>query len=154
EQFEGVFQPQVQLDFVLLDVETAFFARPEGTAWADLAPKCCTAKPLSINPEVASRFCESARALKTAKILASPKLVTKDGRPATFLCGGYQAVAEVTAAAGGEIGARFEPFGTFLTFRPVVCPVEAVRLEIDCNLSKLNDAKGFDINGTRVAGRD
>src|SRR5262249_53917490 len=69
-QFEGILQPQVQLDVVLLDLDNGFFARPEGTAWADLAPKCCAAKPLSISPDVASRFWETARALKAAKIWA------------------------------------------------------------------------------------
>jgi hypothetical protein len=120
-----------------------------------LAPKSCTGKPLAISPEVADRFCTSARQLKAAKILAWPKLVTMDGKPATFHCGGYQAVPEVTAAGvGGPIGTRFEPFGALLTFRPVICPAEAVKLEIECALSKLNASNGFNINGTCVAGRD
>lgn len=149
-------QPQVQLDVALLDVEEAFFGRPEGAAWADLAPKSCAGKALVISPGVADRFCKSARTLKAAQCFAEPKLVTMDGKPATFLSGGYQAIPEVApTAAGGEVlGARYEPFGAFLTFRPVVCPADAVRLEIECNLSKLNDTKGFNINGTRVAGRD
>jgi Flp pilus assembly secretin CpaC len=155
DQVELLLQNQVQLDVVLIDVEDAFFTRPEGTAWADLAPKSCTGRPLMISPEVAERFCASARQLKAAQCLATPRLVTRDGRPATFLSGGYQAVPEVTAAGvGGPDGVRFEPFGAFLTFRPFVCPADAVKLEIDCNLSNLNDAKGFNINGTRVAGRD
>jgi Flp pilus assembly secretin CpaC len=155
DQVELLLQNQVQLDVVLIDVEDAFFTRPEGTAWADLAPKSCTGRPLVVSPEVAERFCASARQLKAAQCLATPKLVTRDGRPATFLSGGYQAFPEVTAAgAGGPVGARFEPFGALLTFRPFVCPADAVKLEFDCHLSNLNDAKGFNINGTRVAGRD
>src|SRR5207247_3777388 len=107
------------------------------------------------SPDVAERFCISARTLKAAQMLASPKLVTMDGKAATFLCGGYQAVPEVTAAGvAGGVGARFEPFGSLLSFRPVICPQEAVKLEIECSVTKLNESHGFSVNGTRVAGRD
>ena len=34
---------------------------------------------------------------RLATLLSTPKLVTKSGKPATFLSGGYQAVPEVTA---------------------------------------------------------
>jgi hypothetical protein len=148
-------QPQVQLDIELLDVEEAFFGRPEGAAWADLAPKSCGGKSLVMSPEAAFRFYTSVRTLNAAKCLASPKLIAMDGKPATFHTGGYQAVPEVVATgAGNQIGARFEPFGALLTFRPSVYPADAVRLEVECELCKLNEATGFNVNGTRVAGRE
>jgi len=144
---DGISQTQVQLDTVLLELENGFFTRPEGMAWADLAPASCAGKPLMISPEVAERFCASTRQLRAAKMLAAPKLVTHDGRPATFHSGGYQAVPEVAATG---VGARFEPFGTLLTFRPMVCPADAVRLEIKCEISKLHEANGVSVNGKPV----
>jgi Flp pilus assembly secretin CpaC len=146
---DEILHTEVQLDVVLLDVESDFFTRSEGMAWADLGQASCTGKPLAISPEVAERFCASARQLKAAKVLAWPKLVTRDGRPATFLSGGYQVFPEVAAAGTGTgTGSRF--CGTLLTFRPMVCPADAVRLQVESESSKLNDANGVNANGKQA----
>ena len=89
-------------------------------------------------------------------MLAEPRLVTLSGRPATFLSGGQQAVPEVTASGvgGGTVGTRFEPFGTQLTFLPIVLGNGKIYLEVEPVISQLNANNGFIIGGVAVPGRD
>ena len=76
-------------------------------------------------------------ALKTeavAKTLAEPKLVTLDGRPATFVSGGEQAVptlASGSAGGGAVSGVNFVPFGTTVRFLPIVKGNGMIYLEVE-----------------------
>ena len=85
------------------------------------------------------------------KILAEPKLMTLSGRSAKLLSGGQQAVPE--AAGLGSISVRFEPFGTQLTFLPIVMGNGKIYLEIEPEVSDLDPTVGTTIQGTTVAGR-
>jgi pilus assembly protein CpaC len=109
-----------------------------------------------IVPSNLNFFIQALRQERLAKLLAEPKLVTKSGRPATFLSGGQQAVPEVTASGvgGGTVGTRFEPFGTQLTFLPIVLGNGKIYLDIESSVSNLNAANGFTTGGILVAGRD
>jgi pilus assembly protein CpaC len=101
-------------------------------------------------------FIQALRQERLAKLLAEPRLVTLSGRPATFLSGGQQAVPEVTASGvgGGTVGTRFEPFGTQLTFLPIVYGNGKIYLEVEPTISTLNAANGFAIGGVIVQGRN
>jgi pilus assembly protein CpaC len=101
-------------------------------------------------------FIQALRQERLAKLLAEPRLVTLSGRPATFLSGGQQAVPEVTGGgtSGGIVGTRFEPFGTQLTFLPIVYGNGKIYLEVEPSVSVLNAANGFAVGGVVVSGRD
>lgn len=109
-----------------------------------------------IVPARFNSFIQALRQERLAKLLAEPRLVTLSGRPATFLSGGQQAVPEVTASGvgGGTVGTRFEPFGTTLTFLPIVYGNGKIYLEVEPTVSSLNAANGFAVGGVIVQGRD
>jgi pilus assembly protein CpaC len=85
------------------------------------------------------------------KILAEPKLMTLSGRTARLLSGGQQAIPE--AAGLGSISVRFEPFGTQLSFLPIVMGDGKIYLEIEPEVSNLDPTVGTSIQGTVVPGR-
>jgi pilus assembly protein CpaC len=87
-----------------------------------------------------------------AKFIAQPRLVTKSGRPASFLVGGEQAIP--VPAGLGQIGVQFEEFGTRLNFLPIVLGNGKIHLEVEPEISNLNAANGVSISGTVVPGRD
>jgi pilus assembly protein CpaC len=86
-------------------------------------------------------FLNALRTNSLTKLLAEPKLVTMSGRPATFLSGGDQAVPEVSGF-GGTAGVRFEPFGTRLSFLPLVLGNGKIYLEVTPEISQLSNAAG------------
>lgn len=85
------------------------------------------------------------------KQLAEPKLVTKSGKPASFLSGGEQAVP--VPAGLGQIGIQFEEFGTRLNFLPIVLGNGRIHLEVEPEVSTLDQNFGTTIGGTMVPGR-
>jgi pilus assembly protein CpaC len=85
------------------------------------------------------------------KIMAEPKLMTLSGRSAKLLSGGQQAIPE--AAGLGSISVRFEPFGTQLTFLPIVMGNGKIYLEVEPEVSNLDPSVGTTIQGTSVPGR-
>jgi pilus assembly protein CpaC len=121
-----------------------------------LTPSSAANLIFGIVPSNFTAFIQALRQENLAKLLAQPKLVTTSGRPATFLSGGQQAVPEVTASGvgGGTVGARFEPFGTQLTFLPIVYGNGKIYLEVEPVVSNLNAANGFAIGGIIVPGRN
>jgi pilus assembly protein CpaC len=86
-----------------------------------------------------------------AKILTEPKLITMSGRPATLLSGGQQAVPQPGGL--GTVAVQFFPFGTQLTFLPVVLGNGKIHLEVEPEVSILDQASGTTIAGTAVPGR-
>jgi pilus assembly protein CpaC len=85
------------------------------------------------------------------KILAEPKLMTQSGRSANLLSGGQQAIPET--AGLGSISVRFEPFGTQLTFLPIVLGNGKIHLEVEPEVSNIDPTVGTTIAGTVVPGR-
>jgi pilus assembly protein CpaC len=96
-------------------------------------------------------FLQALRNENLAKILAQPKLVTLSGRSATMLSGGEQAIPE--AAGLGTISVRFEPFGTRLSFLPIVLGNGKIMLEVEPEVSNIDQSVGTTIAGTSVPGR-
>ena len=120
-----------------------------------LTPQSTTNIVAGIVPWRTNLFIQALKGEQLAKLLAEPRLVTLSGRPATFLSGGQQAVPQVTGGgtSGGVVGAQFEPFGTTLTFLPIVYGNGKIYLEVEPSVSSLNAANGFSIAGTIVPGR-
>jgi pilus assembly protein CpaC len=127
-----------------------------GQFLSSLTPGARTNIVAGIVPAGLNVFITALREERLAKLLAEPRLVTLSGRPATFLSGGQQAVPEVTASGvgGGTVGTRFEPFGTQLTFLPIVLGNGKIYLEVEPVISQLNANNGFVIGGVAVPGRD
>jgi pilus assembly protein CpaC len=123
---------------------------------SSLTPGPSTNIVAGIVPANLTTFIQALRQERLAKVLTEPRLVAHSGRPATLLSGGQQAVPEVTASGvgGGTVGARFEPFGTTLTFLPIVLGNGRIYLEVESAVSNLNQANGFAIGGVVVPGRD
>jgi Flp pilus assembly secretin CpaC len=72
----------------IIKVDEDFFSRPEGEAWTDLGPTAVEASGKFIDDDTAQRFICAVRAQNGGKLLAQPIMTTRDGHPATFLCGG------------------------------------------------------------------
>src|SRR5262249_45994323 len=87
-----------------------------------------------------------------AKILAEPKLVTLSGHSASLLSGGQQAIPET--AGLGSVSVRFEPFGTQLSFLPIVMGDGKIQLEVAPEVSNIDASVGTSIGGTIVPGRN
>jgi pilus assembly protein CpaC len=100
-------------------------------------------------------FLEALRSNNMAKLLAEPRLVTLSGRPANFQVGGMQAIPQ-TGQFGGT-GVTFAPFGTMLSFLPIVLGNGKIYLEVSPSVSSLDSANGIPANSSNfpaVPGRD
>jgi Flp pilus assembly secretin CpaC len=86
-----------------------------------------------------------------AGVLSEPRLVTLNGRPASFLCGGERAVPMQDGK--GQVGVRFEEFGTRLNFLPIVLGNGKIRLGVEPEISRLDPASGKTVNGVSVPNR-
>jgi pilus assembly protein CpaC len=104
------------------------------------------------NKQIFYGLLQALRNDNLAKILAEPRLVTLSGRSATLLSGGEQAIPET--AGLGSVSVRFEPFGTKLSFLPIVLGNGRIHLEVEPEVSNLDAAVGTSIAGTVVPGRD
>lgn len=89
---------------------------------------------------------QALRTNNLAKLLAEPHLVTLSGRPATFVSGGEQAVPQVSGF-GGTAGVEFVPFGTTVNFLPIVLGNGKIYLEVEPEVSALDNAAGVIIPG-------
>jgi pilus assembly protein CpaC len=96
-------------------------------------------------------FLQALRNESVTKLLAEPRLVTVSGKAASFLSGGEQAVP--VPAGLGQVGVQFEEFGTRLNFLPIVMGDGRIHLEVEPEVSSLNQAFGTSIQGTVVPGR-
>jgi pilus assembly protein CpaC len=98
-------------------------------------------------------FLEALKENGLAKLLAEPRLVTLSGRPANFLVGGQQAVPVAGGFSG--VGVQFVPFGTTLSFLPIVRGNGRIYLEVSPSVSSLDASAGVTpAGGSLVPGRD
>ena len=86
----------------------------------------------------------------TAKIKAQPKLVTLNGRAASFSAGGEIPLPVPQSAGTATI--EWKKYGTQIDFAPCVLDRETLRLEIRATLSKLDENHGITVAGTTVPG--
>jgi pilus assembly protein CpaC len=99
-----------------------------------------------------NNFLEALKENGLAKLLAEPRLVTLSGRPAYFLVGGQQAVPVAGGFSG--VGVQFVPFGTTLSFIPIVLGNGRIYLEVSPSVSSLDAASGVTpAGGGPVPGR-
>jgi pilus assembly protein CpaC len=96
-------------------------------------------------------FLQALRDENLVKLMAEPRVITLSGRPASFLSGGEQAIP--VPAGLGQVGVQFEEFGTRLNVLPIVLGDGKIHLEIEPEVSQLDNASGTTIQGTVVPGR-
>jgi pilus assembly protein CpaC len=96
-------------------------------------------------------FLEAMRDEGLAKLLTEPRLVTLSGKPANLHSGGQQAIPQPQGL--GTVGVTFQPFGTDVTFLPIVLGNGKINLDILASVSSINQAVGTTIQGTAVPGR-
>jgi pilus assembly protein CpaC len=79
------------------------------------------------------------------KILAEPRVVTLSGKPAYITSGGQTPV--LTASGQGAPSVDYKQFGTVVKFLPVVLGNGKIHLEVNPELSNINQAAGITIPG-------
>jgi pilus assembly protein CpaC len=79
------------------------------------------------------------------KILAEPRVVTLSGRPAIITSGGQTPV--LTASGQGAPSVDYKSFGTVVKFLPVVLGNGKIHLEVNPEISNINQAAGITIPG-------
>jgi pilus assembly protein CpaC len=97
-------------------------------------------------------FLQALRTEGLAKFLAEPRLVTLTGKPAYFQSGGKLAVPQPSGL--GTNAVAFEPFGTQLSFLPIVLGNGKIYLEVEPVVDTVDQTLGTTISGTTVPGFD
>ncbi len=151
-------QPDVRLDVLLVRLRPQAWDALKGALGRSVLPATIQGDPKGAvagvlrkeQEEGITRIIEKLEKRKLARVQARPRLVTKGGRPASFLDGGEAAVP--VPAGRGSVGVQFEEFGTRLNFLPVVMADGRIRLEVEPEVSDLKDT-GFAIAGATVPGR-
>jgi pilus assembly protein CpaC len=93
---------------------------------------------------------DALRQYDLVKVLAEPVLTTVSGRPAAFNAGGEFPI--LIPQGLGTVAVEFKQFGTRVDFVPIVLGNGNIRLEVRPQVSEIDNARGVDINGTRVPG--
>ncbi|GBD37094.1 Type II secretion system protein D [bacterium HR36] len=94
-------------------------------------------------------FVEALRREGLAKILTSPVLLARSGRPARITVGGEQPYP-TPAALGQAPGVEFRRFGTIVQFLPVVLGDGRIRIQVRAEVSRLDFSQPVQISGTIV----
>ncbi len=84
------------------------------------------------------------------KIMSEPTLTTLSGQPALFNAGGQIPVP--TPQSLGTLSIEWKNYGTQVKFIPIVLGNGRIRLDVEPDVSELDDANGPTIAGTRVPG--
>ncbi|MFZ1933342.1 MAG: pilus assembly protein N-terminal domain-containing protein [Thermoguttaceae bacterium] len=84
------------------------------------------------------------------KIMSEPTLTTNSGQPALFNAGGQIPVPVPQSL--GTLSIEWKDYGTQVKFVPIVLGNGKIRLDVEPNVSELDDATGTTISGTRVPG--
>jgi pilus assembly protein CpaC len=95
-------------------------------------------------------FLQALRNEGVSKDLAQPSLTTMSGTPASFLVGGQQAIPQPGGL--GTISITYQEFGTKLNFLPIVLGNGKIHLEIEPEVSSIDNTLGTSIQGTVVPG--
>lgn len=93
---------------------------------------------------------EALREDQLVKILAEPTLVAVNGQPAFFLVGGEVPVPVPQSL--GTISIQFKPYGTQLSFVPLVLGDGRIRMEVKPRVSELDRSTALFLDGYYVYG--
>src|SRR5690606_17169263 len=85
-----------------------------------------------------------------AKVISQPTLVSLSGQKAEFLAGGQ--VPIITPGTQGFATVQYRPFGTRMMFIPTVLADDVIDVQVDLELSQLDEAVGINLRGNSVPG--
>ncbi|MCB9680275.1 MAG: pilus assembly protein N-terminal domain-containing protein [Alphaproteobacteria bacterium] len=85
-----------------------------------------------------------------AKVISQPTLVSLSGQKAEFLAGGE--VPVIVPGNQGFAQVQYREFGTRMMFIPTVLANDLIDVQIDLELSSIDDAVGTSLRGTVVPG--
>jgi len=85
-----------------------------------------------------------------ADLLANPKLVTREGTTATFDAGGE--IPYIVAGSQGTASTEFKPYGVRLTVRPKITSLDQISLNLEAEVSALDDQRSVTLSGNTVPG--
>lgn len=88
-----------------------------------------------------------------ANILAEPNLTSVSGEQAGFLAGGEFPVP-VGRDRDGNIMIEYKEFGVSLNFRPIVLSEDRISLQLNTEVSSLNQSQGITLADIQVPGLD
>jgi len=92
----------------------------------------------------------------SAQILAEPNIVALSGQEASFLVGGEFPVPMArggsSAEGGGSITIQFKEFGVGLRFLPTVLSDDRINIQLNTEVSDLDQSAGTSVLGTSVPG--
>ena len=84
------------------------------------------------------------------KLLAEPNLVAVSGEKAEFLAGGEIPIPVPQGGSGEQITIEYKPFGVSVQFRPFVLNENRIRMEVQPEVSELDDVNALVLNGFRI----
>jgi len=88
-----------------------------------------------------------------ANILAEPNLTSVSGEQAGFLAGGEFPVP-VGRDRDGNIIVEYKEFGVSLNFRPIVLSEDRISLQLNTEVSSLDQSQGISLNEIQIPGLD
>lgn len=146
---------QVQLDVVVLSGPAAILESPAMKA-LHLKKEGNGSAIGTFESDAVSAFVRECCENQGAKLLAEPKIVTQDSRPARFLSGGQ---IPVPGEVDGRPSVTFQNFGTELNLLPTIRKDGLIYLEISPVIRAVNRKRGtqpdrsviFDEQSTRFA---
>jgi pilus assembly protein CpaC len=103
------------------------------------------------NEETVGMALKALKSQGLTKILAQPSVTTLSGRSATLLSGGQQAIPQ--SGGLGTTTVNFIDFGTSLSILPIVMGNGKIHLEVEPEVSQLDNASGVNSGGVFVPGR-
>jgi pilus assembly protein CpaC len=149
-------------DFLWLDSDTG---NSIGTAIAGTAASALTALGVGVAGPSATAFgvfptgdfellIKALRKNSLLSILAEPNLMAMSGQRASFLAGGEfpVPVPQTGGAQTGAITIEWKKFGVQLDFVPYVLDDEMIRLQVQPEVSTIDQAIGVTVLGTSVPG--
>ncbi len=89
------------------------------------------------------------------KLLAEPNLVAVSGEEADFLAGGEIPVPVPqggTNSNSSNVTIEYKPFGVAVKFKPLVLSENRIRMEVQPEVSELDDATAVTLNNFRIPG--
>ena len=93
-------------------------------------------------------FLNALRTENLIKIMANPKVTTLSGRPAYIVDGGE--VPILTSSSSGS-NVTYKNFGTVVTFLPIVLGNGRIHLEVQPEISSVDNALGLSVGGISPA---
>lgn len=134
----------------LAALTTPFGGPPGLTPSANALPDATLSFGIVNDSSIFNAFVEALKQESLLKILAEPKLVTANGRPANLLAGGEFPI--LVPQSLGTVSIEWREFGTRLEAVPILIGNGRLRLELQPEVSERDFSNAVTLSGTTVPG--